>query len=384
VNNVFVMWVLPVSSPLVLCHVEESSVTSTTKFTQFRRAAIVIVLVATGIPASAVASYGAATTVVSAATNDPLAIAAANALDLLRGGTGKLPPISQTTPPTLPAPVTTLPTVESAPQTVPPTQPVVAPPSTQPQPPIVSSYIITNTLAVSGADRPSQFAVGTTVVAAPVTVPPVTQPVVSLLPPPTELTLPASAAPASVTQQTIPATIKAKKKSSSTTLPVAVGAVSDPASTPAAAPALPGSYDVARRSVAQLVASRTTKLDVEKLDRAWAQTEPRRMMAVYAALAQVGTNYRYSGNEPGGFDCSGLTSYAWAVAGVKIPRVSTDQINAASPRSADQLLPGDLVWRPGHIMMYLGADEIVIDSPQTGKTVRVRQWGRTSRYGSPI
>jgi NlpC/P60 family len=168
-----------------------------------------------------------------------------------------------------------------------------------------------------------------------------------------------------------------KKSSKKVAAPVVVG--SAPVS-----PAAGGSYDGARRAVAELVAARLTTISVDALDRAWANAEPRRMVAVYAALAQVGTSYRYSGNEPGGFDCSGLTSYAWGVAGVKIPRTSTDQINAASPRTADQLLPGDLVWRPGHIMMYLGAGENVIDSPQTGKTVRVRQWGRTSRYGSPL
>jgi peptidoglycan DL-endopeptidase CwlO len=120
------------------------------------------------------------------------------------------------------------------------------------------------------------------------------------------------------------------------------------------------------------------------LDRAWASAEPRRMVAVLAALSQVGTPYRYAGNEPGGFDCSGLTSFAWGVAGVKIPRTSSDQIAAVSPRSADALLPGDLVWRPGHVMMYIGVGDLVVDSPQTGKSITIRSWGRTSRYGSPI
>ena len=176
----------------------------------------------------------------------------------------------------------------------------------------------------------------------------------------------------------MPTTKKASTKKTVTT----VAAVVVEAAVPQAASG--SAYDSARRTLAGLVAGRLQKLTADQVDLAWASAEPRRMMALYAALAQVGTNYRYTGNEPGGFDCSGLTSYAWAVAGVKIPRTSTDQINAASPRSENQLLPGDLVWRPGHIMMYLGVGDFAIDSPQTGKQVRVRQWGRTSRFGSPI
>jgi cell wall-associated NlpC family hydrolase len=329
----------------------------------FRRCVATCVITAALIPMTAVASLGAGTTAVAPATSDPLAVAAANALDLLKGGVGGLqaPAVQSTVPqPTLPTPAAP----PSAPITAPSTQPVVSPgqsaPSTWP-----SSVVPYAPSAASGLASQSryleQFAQGPAAVSmlpAPSTAPSVTLPVAETIPP-----------------QVVVTTVK--KSSKKVAAPVVVG--SAPVS-----PAAGGSYDGARRAVAELVAARLTTISVDALDRAWANAEPRRMVAVYAALAQVGTSYRYSGNEPGGFDCSGLTSYAWGVAGVKIPRTSTDQINAASPRTADQLLPGDLVWRPGHIMMYLGAGENVIDSPQTGKTVRVRQWGRTSRYGSPL
>jgi cell wall-associated NlpC family hydrolase len=143
-------------------------------------------------------------------------------------------------------------------------------------------------------------------------------------------------------------------------------------------------YGAARMRVAQLVASRVKGASAADLEAVWSRTDPRRMTAVFAALSQVGTLYRYTGNEPGGFDCSGLTSWSWAQAGVKLPRISTDQINAAAPRTPDQVQPGDLVWRPGHIMMSLGGSNLTVDSPQTGKRVTVRSWGKVQRFGSPI
>ena len=135
--------------------------------------------------------------------------------------------------------------------------------------------------------------------------------------------------------------------------------------------------------LASLVADRT-KVDVVALESSWLRVDERRLRVVLSAMAQVGTPYRYTGNQPGGFDCSGLTSFSWSQVGVKIPRTSTDQINALAPRSFEQLLPGDLIWRPGHIGIYLGVGDAMVHSPQTGKTVEVRKMGKASRFGSPL
>ena len=158
-----------------------------------------------------------------------------------------------------------------------------------------------------------------------------------------------------------------------------------------AVPAVPGSDDdvaVDDRAalvhlLAGVVADRT-QVDATALEAVWLRTDDRRMRVILTAMAQVGTPYRYSGNQPGGFDCSGLTSYSWSQVGVKIPRSSSDQINAMAPRTLQQMLPGDIIWRPGHVGMYLGFGDAMVHSPQTGKSVEVRKIGSASRYGSPL
>lgn len=144
-----------------------------------------------------------------------------------------------------------------------------------------------------------------------------------------------------------------------------------------------GRYVAALRQVARQTADRA-KVDAAQLEQVWLRTEPRRMWTLLAALSQVGTQYRWAGNQPGGFDCSGLTSWAWAQAGVRIPRTSAEQIDAAAPRTVDQLLPGDLLYRPGHIGMYLGVGDAMVNAPRTGKPVEVKRMGTMTRFGSPL
>ncbi|GAA2012163.1 C40 family peptidase [Nakamurella flavida] len=89
--------------------------------------------------------------------------------------------------------------------------------------------------------------------------------------------------------------------------------------------------------------------------------------AVAAALSKVGSRYVYGAAGPNQFDCSGLTSWAWAQAGVSIPRTSRDQAGLPSvPLS--QLQPGDLVtyYSPvSHVGMYIGNGQIVHASTES-------------------
>nr|WP_246231983.1 NlpC/P60 family protein [Nakamurella aerolata] len=83
--------------------------------------------------------------------------------------------------------------------------------------------------------------------------------------------------------------------------------------------------------------------------------------------------YVYGAAGPSSFDCSGLTSWAWAQAGVTIPRTSGGQATLPEVPLSD-LQPGDLVTYGTpvhHVFIYVGNDQIV-NASQTGVPVRVQ------------
>lgn len=95
-------------------------------------------------------------------------------------------------------------------------------------------------------------------------------------------------------------------------------------------------------------------------------------IAIAAAQSQLGVPYVWGGASPGsGFDCSGLTMWAYAQAGISLPHytVSQEQVGRVVPLS--QIQPGDLVfyWGAGHVALYVGGGS-VIHAPHTGDVVR--------------
>ncbi|MEU6646032.1 NlpC/P60 family protein [Saccharomonospora sp. NPDC046836] len=102
--------------------------------------------------------------------------------------------------------------------------------------------------------------------------------------------------------------------------------------------------------------------------------------ALQAALSMRGSAYEWGAEGPDTFDCSGLTSWAYAQAGVSIPRTSRQQWYAGRAASLDALVPGDLLFfddgtgNPDaihHVGMYVG-DGKMVDAPTEGQVVDVR------------
>jgi cell wall-associated NlpC family hydrolase len=101
---------------------------------------------------------------------------------------------------------------------------------------------------------------------------------------------------------------------------------------------------------------------------AFASSDTGRVLA--AAESKIGAPYVWGATGPDSFDCSGLVQWAYAQAGVSIPRTSYDQAVGGTPVSRDDLQPGDVVLYYGgeHVGIYAGGGEIV-HAPTSGESV---------------
>lgn len=103
------------------------------------------------------------------------------------------------------------------------------------------------------------------------------------------------------------------------------------------------------------------------------------------ALALRGIPYRLGGADPGGFDCSGLVQYVFALHGLGLPRVVRDQYRYGEPVDLDELEPGDLVFfetqggEVSHVGIAIGGDQFV-HAPNARGTVRIN-WLTSGYWG---
>jgi len=101
---------------------------------------------------------------------------------------------------------------------------------------------------------------------------------------------------------------------------------------------------------------------------------PGAQLALNAAYSVIGVPYVYAGASPEtGFDCSGLTMWAWAHAGVSLPHSSAMQYAVLPHVDRSQLEPGDLLFFYSpihHVAMYVGGGNM-IHAPHTGGHVEV-------------
>jgi cell wall-associated NlpC family hydrolase len=94
------------------------------------------------------------------------------------------------------------------------------------------------------------------------------------------------------------------------------------------------------------------------------------------AAAMVGKPYRYGGESPQGFDCSGLVHFSFKRAGLQVPRSTETQRKNSRKVPASQLTRGDLLFfnqegkYSSHVGIYLGRNRFV-HAPSSGKRVRV-------------
>jgi cell wall-associated NlpC family hydrolase len=95
--------------------------------------------------------------------------------------------------------------------------------------------------------------------------------------------------------------------------------------------------------------------------------------AVEFATEQIGLPYEWGAEGPESYDCSGLTSQAWAKAGTPIPRTSQEQWRQLKRIGIEDMRPGDLIIYhddASHVGMYIG-DGSIVHAPRPGRTVTI-------------
>ncbi|MFF1835415.1 C40 family peptidase [Streptomyces sp. NPDC058231] len=105
--------------------------------------------------------------------------------------------------------------------------------------------------------------------------------------------------------------------------------------------------------------------------------------AVAFATQQIGKPYVWGAEGPGSYDCSGLTSQAWAAAGRPIPRTSQEQWRQLPHIAIQDMRPGDLIIYhsdASHVGMYIG-DGAIVHAPRPGRDVTLAGAGSMQILG---
>ncbi|MFJ3800156.1 C40 family peptidase [Streptomyces sp. NPDC090088] len=119
--------------------------------------------------------------------------------------------------------------------------------------------------------------------------------------------------------------------------------------------------------------AQTAWLDTGILDEIHTKASAAGKKAVAFATAQIGKPYVWGAEGPDSYDCSGLTSQAWASAGQPIPRTSEEQWKQLRHIDVKDMRPGDLIIYyddASHVALYIG-DGAIIQAPRPGRTVSI-------------
>jgi len=123
-----------------------------------------------------------------------------------------------------------------------------------------------------------------------------------------------------------------------------------------------------------------------------AMTAAQLTAALKAAESRRGLPYVWGAAGPSSFDCSGLVEWAFAQAGVSMPRVAADQARTGPSVPVTRLQPGDLLFYhtdptdPGyisHVAIYLG-NGWMIQAPQPGMDVEIVPASFSSQFAGAV
>jgi cell wall-associated NlpC family hydrolase len=155
--------------------------------------------------------------------------------------------------------------------------------------------------------------------------------------------------------------------------------------------------ELARQARARLAAQQLAaqQAAVEAADTAYAESArpvapapppngSKAAQVVAIAMQYLGIPYKWGGASPSeGFDCSGLTMYAYAQIGISLPHHAATQYTLGVPVAYSDLQPADLVFFSGlgHMGMYIGGGQF-IHAPHTGDVVKISSMAE--RMGSYV
>ena len=97
--------------------------------------------------------------------------------------------------------------------------------------------------------------------------------------------------------------------------------------------------------------------------------------AALTAVSMIGRPYRYKGNTPAGFDCSGLVQYSYLAAGMEDVPHGTKALKKLTRSIGSDLQTGDLLFfnergrKYSHVGIYL-ENNTFVHAPRTGGQVK--------------
>jgi cell wall-associated NlpC family hydrolase len=93
----------------------------------------------------------------------------------------------------------------------------------------------------------------------------------------------------------------------------------------------------------------------------------------------IGVPYRYGGENPSGFDCSGFVMFVYSQFGVELPHSAQAQGAMGKPIRLADARPGDIVMISGHNGIYAG-NGMILDAPAAGGVVSIRKIWTSNFY----